>query len=73
MIHFNNMTNNNNPVPVTYFDSELHNLVEEYITQQKSEFTLKGECTYNLYCAIEDGKAANTNKLIECNDLHQCD
>lgn len=34
------MTNNNNQVSVTYSDAELRNLVEEYITQQKSEFTL---------------------------------
>ena len=30
------MTNNNNQVSVTYTDYELRNLVEEYITQQKS-------------------------------------
>lgn len=42
------MTNNNNPVSVTYTDAELRNLVEEYITQQKSEFTLKGVCSYVL-------------------------
>lgn len=42
------MTNNNNPVSVTYTDAQLRNLVEEYITQQKSEFTLKGVCFYVL-------------------------
>ncbi len=42
------MTNNNNQVSVTYSDAELRNLVEEYITQQKSEFTLKGVCSYVL-------------------------
>lgn len=36
------MTNYNNQVSVTYTDAELHNLVEEYIAQQKNEFTLKG-------------------------------
>lgn len=36
------MTNNNNQVSVTYTDYELRNLVEEYITQQKSGFTKKG-------------------------------
>lgn len=39
------MTNNNNTVSVTCTDAELRNLVEEYITQQKSEFTLKGLCS----------------------------
>lgn len=42
------MTNNNNQVLVTYTDYELRNLVEEYITQQKSRFTLKGVCSYVL-------------------------
>lgn len=52
------MTNNNNPVSVTYTDCELRNLVEEYITQQKSGFTLKGVCSYVLYWAVEDDKVA---------------
>lgn len=42
------MTNNNNPVSVTYTDAQLRNLVEEYITQQKSGFTLQGVCSYVL-------------------------
>lgn len=42
------MTNNNNQVSVTYTDAELRNLVEEYITQQKAGFTLKGVCSYVL-------------------------
>lgn len=52
------MTNNNNQVSVTYTDAELRNLVEEYITQQKSGFTLKGVCSYVLYWAVEDDKVA---------------
>ncbi len=43
------MTTNTNPISVTYSDAELRNLVEEYITQQKSEFTLKGVCSYVLF------------------------
>ena len=43
-----NMINNKNTVSVTYTDTELRNLVEEYITQQKSGFTLKGVCSYVL-------------------------
>ena len=42
------MTNNNNQVSVTYTDAQLRNLVEEYITQHKSGFTLKGVCSYDL-------------------------
>ena len=58
------MTNNNNQVPVIYIDAELRNLVEEYITQQKSEFTLKGVCSYVLYWAVDDGKAADGKSLV---------
>ncbi len=67
------MTNNNNQVSVTYTDAELRNLVEEYITQQKTEFTLKGVCSYILYWAVEDGKVAEEKKLIESDELHQSD
>lgn len=67
------MTNNNNTVSVTYTDAELRNLVEEYITQQKNEFTLKGVCSYILYWAVEDGKIANDNSLMESNELSNCD
>lgn len=39
---------NTNPISVDYTDAQLRNLVEEYITQQKSRFTLKGVCSYVL-------------------------
>lgn len=42
------MIEKKNTVSVTYTDAQLRNLVEEYITQQKSEFTLKGVCSYVL-------------------------
>lgn len=37
-----------NSISVTYSDAKLRILVEEYITQQKSGFTLKGVCSYVL-------------------------
>lgn len=67
------MTNNNNPVSVTYTDAQLRNLVEEYITQQKSGFTLKGVCSYILYWAVEDDKVAQGNSLIESNEISRAD
>lgn len=67
------MTNNNNPVSVTYSDAELHNLVEEYITQQKEEFTLKGACSYVFYWAVEDSKIAEGNNIIENYELQASD
>lgn len=62
-----------NPISVNYTDAELRNLIEEYITQQKSEFTLKGACSYILYWAIEDGKFVDGQKLIESIELHPND
>lgn len=59
----------NNPVSVTYTDAQLRNLVEEYITQQKAEFTLKGVCSYILYWAVEEGKVEDTESLIMCYEL----
>lgn len=67
------MTNNNKPVSVTYTDAELRNLIEEYITQQKTEFTLKGVCSYILYWAVEDDKVAQGNSLIESNEISNAD
>lgn len=67
------MTNNNNQVSVTYTDAELRNLVEEYITQQKSEFTPKGVCSYILYWAVEDDKVAQGHSLIESNAISNAD
>lgn len=67
------MTNNNNQVSVTYTDAELRNLVEEYFTQQKSGFTLKGVCSYVLYWAVEDSKVVDGKKLIESDELQQSD
>lgn len=54
----------NTPISLTYSDSELRTLVEEYIAQQKSEFTFKGLCSYIIYWAMEDGKMANPGKAM---------
>lgn len=63
----------NNPISVEYTDCELRNLVEEFITQQKSEFTLKGVCSYILYWAVEDGKVTESRSLIESNAISNAD
>lgn len=67
------MTNNNNPMSVTYTDAELRNLVEEYITQQKFGFTLKGVCSYILYWAVEDDKVAQGHSPIVGNAISNAD
>ena len=68
------MTTITNPISVTYSDEKLRILVEEYITQQKNEFTFKGVCAYILYWAMEDGKVADAQgTLCEGNQLAQAD
>lgn len=65
------MTNNNH-ISVTYSDSKLRILVEEYITMQKHDFTFKSLCSYVLYRAMEEEKTANTG-LYESNQLSPAD
>ena len=63
---------NNNPISINYSDEKLRILVEEYITQQRSSFTLKGVCSYVLYWAMEDGHTTGTG-LYESNQLSKAD
>ena len=67
------MPTNNNTISVTYSDEKLRILVEEYITQQKTDFTFKGVCSYILYRAMEDGKVADHGALCEGNELQPAD
>ncbi len=46
----------NNPTP--YTDQELSVLVEEYITQQRSQFTLRGLYAYIVYWGMEEKRIA---------------
>ena len=62
------------PIEVSYSDSKLRILAEEYITQQKTEFTFKGVCNYILYWAMEDGKTAKAqDSLYQSNELQITD
>ena len=62
----------NNTISIYYSDEKLRILVEEYITQQRSSFTLKGACSYVLYWAMEDGHTTGAG-LYESNQLAQAD
>ena len=68
------MSLNTNPIAVTYSNAELRILVEEFIFQQKKEFTFKSLCTFILYWAMEEGKTAgNGNAVSESNELQESD
>ena len=62
----------NNTISINYSDEKLRILVEEYITQQKTSFTLQGVCSYILYWAMEDGHTTTTG-LYNSNQLSQVD
>lgn len=62
------------PIVVSFSDKKLRILVEEYITQQKAEFTSKGVCSYILFWAMEDGKVdKEPDSLFEGNELQFAD
>ena len=59
-------------ISVTYTDSKLRILVEEFIAMQKADFTFKEVCSYILYRAMEEEKTTATG-LYESNKLHEDD
>ena len=48
---------NKNLISINYPDEKLRILVEEYITQQRKEFSFQGLCSYILYWVMEDKHA----------------
>lgn len=55
-------------------NAELRSLVEEFIFQQKQEFTFKSLCSFILYWAMEEGKTAGNGSAIrESNELQESD
>ena len=62
----------NNPITLTYSDAELRYLVEEFIVQQKMEFTFKSLCSFILYWAMEEEKTVMNGSAIRgSNELHE--
>ena len=63
---------NTKTISINYSDEKLRILVEEYITQQRSAFTLKGVCSYALYWAMEDGHTTGSG-LFESDQMSKDD
>lgn len=62
------------PIALDYSDEELRVLMEEYLLIQKTEFSLKGVCSYLLYWAREEGRTAGaSNTIYEGDQLQQSD
>jgi len=58
------MTDNCKYLTLYYSDAELRNLIEEYMTQQKAEFTFEGVCSFIAYWAMEEGMKTGASKII---------
>lgn len=68
------MTTNAQPIAVDYTNDELRLLVEEYLSMQKTNFSLKGICSYALYWAMEEGRTEEArNTIYESNQLQESD
>ena len=68
------MTINYNPVPLDYTDEELRTVVEEYIADQKSEFSFKKMCLSILHRAMDEGKTVDSRHTqYESNELKASD
>ena len=68
------MTTNANPIAVDYSKEELRLLVEEYLSMQKTEFSLNSVCSYVLYWAMEEGRTEGpSNSIYESNQLQESD
>ncbi len=68
------MSLNTNPTAVTYTNAELRTIVEEFIFQQKKEFTFKSLCSFILYWAMEEGKTAGDGSAVrESSELQESD
>ena len=63
----------NSPIAINYSDAQLRILVEEYITQQRSSFTLKGAYSYILYWAMESGHTVGETSLVYESDQLQAE
>lgn len=64
---------NNNTIGINYSYERLRILVEEYITQQRSSFTLNGVCSYVLYWAMESGHTTGEHGQIYESDQLQAE
>ena len=55
------MTYDPNPVPVTYTQEELKQVVEDYLKDVTPEFSFRSLCSYIVEMAIKDGKVHNAS------------
>ena len=59
---------NTNAISINYSDEKLRILVEEYITQQRKEFSFQGLCSYILYWVMEDNHSLYDSYKMAASD-----
>lgn len=68
------MTTKVNPIAIDFSNEEIRLLVEEYLSMQKADFSLKSVCSYVLYWAMEEGRVAGTSHTVyESNQMEESD
>lgn len=55
------ITYDSNPVPVTYTQEELRQVIEDYLNDVTTEFSFRGLCSYIIDKAITEGKVRDAN------------
>ena len=55
------VTYNSNPVPVTYTQEELRQVIESYLKEVDTEFSFRGLCSYIVDKAIKEGKVRDAS------------
>lgn len=55
------ITYDSNPVPVTYTQEELRQVIDNYLKDVTTEFSFRGLCSYIIDKAIAEGKVPNAS------------
>jgi len=55
------VTYDSNPVPVTYTQEELRQVVDSYLKEVHTEFSFRGICSYIVDKAIKEGKVRDAS------------
>ena len=55
------MTYDSNPVPVTYTQEELRQVIDDYLKGVTTEFSFRGICSYIIDKAIKNGKVRDAS------------
>lgn len=55
------VTYDSNPVPVTYTQEELRQVIDDYLKDVTTEFSFRSLCSYIIDNAIAEGKVPNAS------------